>query len=85
MVLRELLLEAITTLGLYGMKATFDEILASGIKSMATPDWIICDLLEAGLAARRVRSIRYRIGLAKFPSIKDVDTYDFAATPVNEV
>ena len=47
MVLRERLLEAITTLGLYGMKATFDEILASGIKSRATPDRIICDLLEA--------------------------------------
>ena len=29
MVLRERLMEAIDTLGLYGMKATFDEILAS--------------------------------------------------------
>lgn len=85
MVLRERLMEAITTLGLYGMKATFDEILASGIKSRATPDRIICDLLEAELAERQVRSIRYRMGLAKFPVDKDLDHFDFTASPVNEM
>jgi len=36
MVLRDRLMEALGTLGLYGMKATFDEILAQGIKSRAT-------------------------------------------------
>jgi DNA replication protein DnaC len=85
MVLRERMMEAIGTLGLYGMKATFDEILASGIKSRATPDKILCDLLEAELAERQVRSIRYRMGLAKFPVDKDLDRFDFTATPVNEM
>lgn len=85
MVLRDRLMEAIGTLGLYGMKATFDEILASGIKSRATPDKILCDLLEAELAERQVRSIRYRMGLAKFPVDKDLDRFDFAASPVNEM
>jgi DNA replication protein DnaC len=85
MVLRERLMEAIGTLGLYGMKATFDEILASGIKCRATPDRIICDLLEAELAERQVRSIRYRMGLAKFPVDKDLDRFDFTASPVNEM
>ncbi len=56
MVLRDRLMEAIGTLGLYGMKATLDEILAAGIKSRATPDKILCDLLEAELAERRVRT-----------------------------
>ena len=37
MVLRDRIMEAIGTIGLYGMKATFDELLASGIKSRATP------------------------------------------------
>lgn len=85
MVLRDRLMEAIGTLGLYGMKATFDEILAAGIKSRATPDKILCDLLEAELAERQVRSIRYRMGLAKFPVDKDLDRFDFAASPVNEM
>jgi DNA replication protein DnaC len=85
MVLRDRLMEAIGTLGLYGMKATFDEILASGIKSRATPDKILCDLLEAELAERQVRSIRYRMSLAKFPVDKDLDRFEFSASPVNEM
>jgi len=85
MVLRERLLEAIDTLGLYGMKATFDEVLAAGMKSRATPEKIICDLLEAEMAERKVRSIRYRMSLAKFPVDKDLDRFDFAGSPVNEM
>lgn len=67
------------------MKATFDEILAAGIKSRATPDKILCDLLEAELAERQVRSIRYRMSLAKFPVDKDLDRFDFTVSPVNEM
>jgi len=85
MVLRERLMEALGTLGLYGMKATFDEILAAGIKSRATPDKILCDLLEAEMAERQVRSIRYRMSLAKLPADKDLDRFDFTVSPVNEM
>ena len=53
MVLREKLLEAMDTLGLYGMKATFDELIATGIKQRATPEKISADLLEAELAERQ--------------------------------
>jgi DNA replication protein DnaC len=85
MIMRDRLMEAIGTLGLYGIKATLDEILAAGIKSRATPDKILCDLLEAELAERQVRSIRYRMGLAKFPVDKDLDRFDFTVSPVNEM
>lgn len=84
MVLRERLMEVIGTLGLYGMKSTLEEILAAG-KTRATPDKILCDLLEAELAERQVRSIRYRMGLAKFPLDKDLDQFDFTASPINEM
>lgn len=85
MVLRDRLMEAIGSLGLYGMKATFDEILAAGIKSRATPDRILCDLLEAEMAERKVRSIRYRMSLAKFPVEKAIDCFNFTESPVNEM
>jgi DNA replication protein DnaC len=85
MVLRDRLLEAIGTLGLYGMKATFDEILAAGIRSRATPDKILYDLLEAEMTERKVRSIRYRMSLAKFPVDKGLDRFEFTASPVNEM
>ena len=85
MVLRDRLMAAIGSLGLYGMKVTLDEILAAGIKSRATPEKILCDLLEAEMAERKVRSIRYRMGLARFPVDKDLDRFDFTASPVNEM
>jgi DNA replication protein DnaC len=78
-------MEAMGTLGLYGMKATFDEVLASGIKSRATPEKILLDLLDTELAERKVRSIRYRMGLAKFPVDKDLDRFEFTETPINEM
>jgi len=85
MVLRDRLMEAMGTLGLYGMKATFDEVLAAGIKSRATPEKILLDLLETELAERKARSIRYRMGLAKFPVDKDLDRFEFTETPINEM
>lgn len=85
MVLRDRLMAAISSLGLYGMKLTLDEILAAGIKSRATPEKILCDLLEAEMAERKVRSIRYRMSLARFPVDKDLDRFDFTASPVNEM
>lgn len=83
--LRDKLLEAMERLSLYGMKAVFDEVLSAGIKSRATPEKILLDLLEAEMAERRVRSIRYRMGQARFPVDKDLDRFDFAASPVNEM
>ena len=85
MVLRDRIMAAIGSLGLYGMKVTLDEVLTAGIKSRATPEKIICDLLEAEMAERKIRSIRYRMGLARFPVDKDLDRFDFAASPVNEM
>jgi DNA replication protein DnaC len=66
------------------MKACYDEILTAGIKTRATPEKIICELLETELAERKARSIRYRMGLAKFPVDKDLDQFNFAESPVNE-
>ena len=41
--------------------------------------------LQAEVAERQVRSIRYRMGLAKFPVDKDLDRFDFTVSPVNEM
>lgn len=84
MLLREKLMTAMDKLGLYGMRMTFDELIATGIKQRVTPEKILLDLLHAELAERRIRSIRYRMGLAKFPVDKDLDRFDFAQSPVNE-
>ena len=82
--LRDKLMEAMGHLNLHGMKAVLDEVLAAGIKQRRTPEKILLDLLEAELGERTARSIRYRLGLARFPMDKDLDRFEFSASPVNE-
>lgn len=72
------------TLKLNGMRASLDETLAAGLKQKSTPEKVLLELLSAELAERQVRSIRYRMGLAKFPMEKDLDSFDFGASPVDE-
>ncbi|MCE1226663.1 MAG: IS21-like element helper ATPase IstB [Geobacteraceae bacterium] len=72
------------TLGLHGMKTSCDELIATGIKQRATPEKILFELLNAELAERRIRSIRYRLSQAKFPVEKDLDHFDFTETQINE-
>lgn len=67
------------------MRGIIDEVLATGIKQRSTPDKILLDLLEAELAERKAKSIKYQMGLAKFPVIKDLDRFDFDSSPVDEV
>lgn len=82
--LREKLQKAMDTLGLHGMKTACDELIATGIKQRATPEKILFELLNAELAERRIRSIRYRLSQAKFPVEKDLDHFEFIETPINE-
>lgn len=82
--LRSKVLEQMDKLKLYGMKSAFDEVLAAGIKQRRAPEKILLDLLEAELAERTARSIRYRLGKARFPVDKDLDRFDFSASPVDE-
>jgi len=82
--LRDKLTDAMESLHLYGMRCALDEVLASGIKARHTPEKILLDLLLAELAERTARSIKYRLGIAKFPYDKDIDTFEFGDSPVNE-
>ncbi len=66
------------------MKNVLDEVMAAGIKQRRTPEKILLDLLEAEMAERTARSIRYRLGQARFPVDKDLDRFEFNASTVNE-
>jgi DNA replication protein DnaC len=82
--LRDKVLEVMEKLTLRGMKGAFDEVLAAGLKQRKTPEKILLELLEAEQSERTARSIRYRLALARFPVDKDLDRFDFGASPVNE-
>jgi DNA replication protein DnaC len=67
-----------------GMPKVYDEVLASGRKRKQIPEAIIETLLETEVSERRARSIRYRMTQARFPVPKDLDTFAFKSTPIDE-
>ncbi|HWK37638.1 MAG TPA: ATP-binding protein, partial [Hyphomicrobium sp.] len=71
-------------LKLYGMKAAYDEIIATAIKRTHEPQRVVGDLLSAEIAEKQARSIKYQITIAKLPLAKDIDDFAFEATPINE-
>jgi DNA replication protein DnaC len=78
------LFDLMGALKLFGMKAAFDEILATAIKRQHEPQRILGDLLRAEIGDKQARSIRYQLGIAKLPLAKELDEFRFADTPINE-
>lgn len=81
---RHEILEAMNELKLYGMRASFDEIAGKGLARRDELYPLIASLIRAERTHRQARSISYRIAAAKFPVLKDIDTFVFADTPVDE-
>jgi len=81
---RSKLFELMSELQLYGMKAAFDEIMATAVKRQHEPQRIIGDLLTAEINEKQARSIKYQLSIAKLPLAKDLDGFQFKGTPINE-
>ncbi len=81
---RHEILEAMSELKLYGMRASFDEVAGKGLARRDEIYPLIASLIRAERTHRQARSISYRIGGAKFPVLKDLDKFVFADTPVDE-
>jgi IstB-like ATP binding protein len=68
---RSQLFDLMGELKLYGMKAAFDEIMATAVKRQHEPQRIVGDLLNAEISEKRARSIKYQLTIAKLPLAKD--------------
>jgi DNA replication protein DnaC len=82
--LRHEVLELMEVLKLRGMQAVYDEVLSNGRRQRAIPEKVVLELLKAEAAERKLRSIRYRLGQARFPILKDLDSFRFADSAVDE-
>ena len=78
------LFDIMGALKLYGMRASYDEIMATAIKREHEPPRIVGDLLKAEIDEKQARSIKYQLTIAKLPLAKDIDDFEFDATPINE-
>lgn len=81
---RSQVLDAMSQLKLYGMKAAYDELIATAIKRQHEPQQIVGDLLSAELNEKLARSIKYQMTIARLPLAKEVDEFSFEDTLVNE-
>jgi DNA replication protein DnaC len=71
-------------LKLFGMKAAFDEVMATAVKRQHEPQRIVGDLLKAEISEKQARSIKYQLTIAKLPLAKDLDDFQFEGTPINQ-
>jgi len=71
-------------LKLFGMAASYDDILSAAIRERQTMSQFLASLCQAEAEDRRGRSIRYQMGTAGFPVSKGIDTFVFTETPINE-
>ena len=78
------ILDLMSTLKLFGMRAAYDELMATAIKRQYEPARIIGELLAAEIAEKQARSIKYQMTIAKLPLAKDIDDFDFTGTPINQ-
>ncbi|MBO0743142.1 MAG: transposase, partial [Hyphomicrobiaceae bacterium] len=61
---RTQIFELMGKLQLYGMKAAFDQIMATAIKRQHEPQRILGDLLKAEISEKQARSIKYQLTIA---------------------
>ena len=78
-------LAQLTGLHLYGMATAWSELLAEGPRRPMQPEAWLDRLIEAELADRQVRSLRYQLKAARFPVHRDLTGIDWAETPLPQV
>ncbi len=81
---RHEVLDLMRELKLVGMRAAYDEVLSNALKRQHPAAQIVGSLLQAEIAEKQARSIRYQVTVAKLPLIKELAEFDFSGTPINE-
>ena len=81
---RHQILELMGNLKLAGMRHAYDEVIADAIKRQYPVQHVVGDLLQAEIADKHARSIKYQMTIAKLPLAKEIADFEFAGTPINE-
>jgi DNA replication protein DnaC len=71
-------------LKLTGMLSAYEEVMSASHPRQTNPEQILFDLLQAESAERKLRAIRYQLGQARFPLVKDLDSFDFDSGALDE-
>jgi DNA replication protein DnaC len=80
---RHAVLDLMAKLKLRGMRVAYDEVMTLAAQRHHPAERVVGELLAAQLADVQSRAAAYRMGNAKFPVMKALGEFDFAASPVN--
>jgi DNA replication protein DnaC len=75
-------LAQLKALKLFGMATALAEIRAETPRLTLTPDGCLNRLIDAELADRQARSLRYQLSAAKFPIHRDMVTFEWQESPL---
>ena len=78
------LTEQLKSLRLRGMASALEESLTALSQKKLAPTTWLAQLLQAEMADRQARSYEYQLRLARFPVPRDIDSFDFKESAVNE-
>lgn len=77
-------LSQLKALKLFGMATALAEIQAEASRHTLTPDGCLHRLIDAELADRQARSLRYQLSAAKFPIHRDLVGFEWQESPVSQ-
>ena len=78
------LLSTLKHLRLHGMSQALQELVEQGSPACRDALPLMDTLLKAEVAEREVRSIQYQLKAARFPHYRDLSTFDFGQSVVDE-
>jgi len=81
---RERIMGYLKEIKLAAFRRVYDEVLTNCLKARKGPEDFLLDLLEQEIAARRISALKNRTKNARFPQIKDLDTFCFKESAVDE-
>ncbi|MDP5309313.1 ATP-binding protein, partial [Paracoccus spongiarum] len=67
------ILAAMADLKLFGMRAAYDELMATAVRRQHEPQKVVSDLLAAEINEKKARSVKYQITVAKLPLAREID------------
>jgi DNA replication protein DnaC len=82
---RERIMEYLKEMRLAAFRRVYDEALTKCIKGKKGPEDFLLELLQQESASRAASALKTRIKNARFPQIKDLDTFEFNEAKVDEL
>lgn len=80
----EAMITTLKTIKMYGMAKAVADLAGQGSPAYQSAQDILGILLKAEMAEREVRSIAYQMKASRFPVYRDLSSFDFSQSVVNE-